>query len=103
MMPTDDDLIARLGRDHAELVAGFAAATLPAHVARRTRWCAFRKTIVLLASASAGMFVTVIATHSLAVQAAASALSTPWASVIALCIALGALTVFALLFAREPG
>jgi hypothetical protein len=100
-MSTETELLARLGRDHAELVAGFTVARLPARVVRRTRRRASRKTIALLASAIAGMLATVIATCALVEHATGDALPTIWTNVIALAVALGTLTVFVLLFARD--
>ena len=97
-MSTDTDLLAR---DHAKLIAGYSASKPPARVARRTRRRALRKTIALLASAMAGMLATVITTRTLVELATGNALSTLWTLVIALCVALGSLTVFALLFVRD--
>ena len=98
----DTDLRARLARDHAQLVAGFTARKLPARVARRTRRRASRKTIALLASAMAGMLASVVAARALVEGTTGDALPMSWTIVIALCVALGSLTVFVLLFAQDP-
>ena len=97
----DTDLRARLARDHAQLVAGFTARKLPARVARRTRRRASRKTIALLASAMTGMLASAVAARAL-VEGTGDALPMSWTIVIALCVALGSLTVFVLLFAQDP-
>lgn len=101
-MTTETDLAARLERDHAQLAAGFSVAKLPANVARRTRRLARRKTLALLASAAAGMLATAIATHVIAGRMTGGTVSAFWLIVISLCVALGALAGFVLLFAQEP-
>jgi hypothetical protein len=101
-MSTEFDPGTRLGRDHAALVDGFSRAKFPSRLARRTRLLAMRKTLVLLASALAGMLATALAMYALAAQASGDdAIPATWLVVISICVPLGALAGFVLLLAQE--
>jgi hypothetical protein len=101
-MATEFDPGTRLGRDHAALVDGFSRVKFPSRFVRRTRLLALRKTLVLLASALAGMFTTALAMYALTAQAnGGDAIPATWLIVISICIPLGALAGFVLLVAQE--